>query len=123
MALECTLAALAKVDQTDPDAVQALLQTCIGTLLDPTLWEWVLALTLGLRRDRRHDRLGERTLARGVRLGRSARADRLAGDRALEIEPCANVPNAAAATSPTRRSVVHAESISASTRTSRRARA
>ena len=47
MALECTLAELAKVDQADPDAVQALLQTCIGTLLDPTLWAWVLGLTLG----------------------------------------------------------------------------
>jgi ribosomal protein L40E len=46
MALECTLTALAGVDQTDPDAVQALLQTCIGTLLDPSLWAWVLGLTL-----------------------------------------------------------------------------
>jgi ribosomal protein L40E len=47
MALECTLSALAGVDQTDPDAVQALLQTCIGTLLSPALWEWVLGLTIG----------------------------------------------------------------------------
>lgn len=43
----CTLAALASVDQGDPEAVQALLQTCIGTLLDPALWWWALALTIG----------------------------------------------------------------------------
>ena len=46
MALECTLAALGKVDQTDPAAVQALLQQCVSTLLDPTLWEWALLLTV-----------------------------------------------------------------------------
>jgi hypothetical protein len=46
MTLECSLAALANVDQTDPDAVQALLQQCIHTLLDPALWEWALLLTL-----------------------------------------------------------------------------
>ena len=46
MALECTLAALSKIDTGDPVAVQDLLQTCIGTLLDPTLWEWAIAFTL-----------------------------------------------------------------------------
>lgn len=46
MALECTFASLSKVDQTDPEAVQALLRGCIDTLLDPTLWEWALLLTL-----------------------------------------------------------------------------
>ena len=46
MALECTLASLANVDQTDPEAVQALLQECTRALLDPTLWEWALLLTL-----------------------------------------------------------------------------
>jgi ribosomal protein L32 len=45
MALECTLGALDKVDQTDPAAVQALLQQCVSTLLDPTLWGWALLLT------------------------------------------------------------------------------
>lgn len=46
MALECTLDSLGKVDQTDPAAMQALLQQCISTLLDPVLWEWALLLTL-----------------------------------------------------------------------------
>ena len=46
MALECTFASLSKVDQADPEAVQALLQSCIDTLLSPTLWEWAIVLTL-----------------------------------------------------------------------------
>ena len=46
MALECTFQALANIDTTDPDAVQALMQQCISTLLDPQLWAWVLGLTL-----------------------------------------------------------------------------
>ncbi|HVV95848.1 MAG TPA: hypothetical protein VHC92_01775, partial [Rhodanobacteraceae bacterium] len=46
MALECTLAELGRIDQTDPDAVQALLHQCMSSLLDPTLWEWMLGLTI-----------------------------------------------------------------------------
>ena len=46
MALECTLSALRKLDQTDPDAVQALLQSCTSALLSPRLWAWAIALTL-----------------------------------------------------------------------------
>ena len=46
MALECTLASLANVDQTDPEALQALLQQCTAALLDPVMWEWALALTV-----------------------------------------------------------------------------
>jgi hypothetical protein len=46
MALECTFTSLAAIDTTDPEAVQGLLQTCIDTLLNPTLWEWALLLTL-----------------------------------------------------------------------------
>jgi hypothetical protein len=46
MALECTFAALVSVDQTDPEAVQALLQQCTSTLLDPVMWEWALGITL-----------------------------------------------------------------------------
>lgn len=42
----CTLEALANLDQTDPEAVQALLQTCVDSLLDPVLWQWALAITL-----------------------------------------------------------------------------
>lgn len=47
MALECTFAALSNLDQTDPEAVQALLQTCTGALLNPTLWWWALGITVG----------------------------------------------------------------------------
>ena len=46
MALECTFGSLSKVDQTDPEAVQALLQSCVDTLLSPSLWGWAIALTL-----------------------------------------------------------------------------
>lgn len=46
MALACTLTALAAVDTTDPEAVQALLQSCVDTLLSPSLWEWAIVLTL-----------------------------------------------------------------------------
>lgn len=42
----CTLSALANLDQSDPDAVQALLQACTDALLDPSLWWWALAITL-----------------------------------------------------------------------------
>ena len=42
----CTLSALASLDQSDPDAVQALLQACIDALFDPSLWWWALAITL-----------------------------------------------------------------------------
>jgi hypothetical protein len=45
MALECTFASLSTVDQSDPEAVQALLQSCVDTLLSPVLWEWALLLT------------------------------------------------------------------------------
>lgn len=46
MALECSLAGLANVDQTDPDALQALLHQCVVSLLDPALWGWALLLTV-----------------------------------------------------------------------------
>lgn len=42
----CTFEALANLDQTDPDAVQAMLQACVDSLLDPGLWKWALAITL-----------------------------------------------------------------------------
>lgn len=47
MALECTFGALANLDQTDPDAVAALLNACTATLLDPLVWAWALGITLG----------------------------------------------------------------------------
>jgi hypothetical protein len=46
MALECSLDALSTLDQTDPEAVQALLDACTATLLDPLLWKWALFITL-----------------------------------------------------------------------------
>jgi hypothetical protein len=46
MALECTFTSLAKIDTTDPEAVQALMQSCVDTLLSPALWEWAIFLTL-----------------------------------------------------------------------------
>jgi len=46
MALECTLGALAGIDQSDPDALQALMRECLSTLLDPAMWEWALAITV-----------------------------------------------------------------------------
>ena len=42
----CTLSVLMSLDQTDPDAVQELLHTCIDSLFDPLLWEWALAITV-----------------------------------------------------------------------------
>jgi len=46
MATECTLAALNRLDRDDLDAVQQMLDVCTAALLDPTLWGWVLGLTL-----------------------------------------------------------------------------
>jgi len=47
VALECTFGALTQLDQTDPDAVKALLDQCTATLLDPVVWGWALGITLG----------------------------------------------------------------------------
>ena len=46
MAFECTLASLTTLDTTDPEALQAALKTCTDMLLSPSLWGWLLALTL-----------------------------------------------------------------------------
>ncbi|MGA9422242.1 MAG: hypothetical protein WBW61_07750 [Rhodanobacteraceae bacterium] len=40
------MSALANVDQTDPAAVQRLLDQCVATLLDPTLWAWAVGVNL-----------------------------------------------------------------------------
>lgn len=47
MATECTLAALGSLDRTDPDAVQAMLDACLGVLFSPQLWFWAFTITLG----------------------------------------------------------------------------
>lgn len=46
MALECSFSALTNLGQTDPDAIQALLQSCTGMLLDPTIWAWAIGITI-----------------------------------------------------------------------------
>ncbi|HEX5121638.1 MAG TPA: zinc ribbon domain-containing protein [Rhodanobacteraceae bacterium] len=46
MELSCTLKSLSAIDTTDPEALQALLQTCTDKLLNPSLWEWAIVLTL-----------------------------------------------------------------------------
>ena len=46
MALECTLTSVAKLDRSDIEAVLALYQSCLDTLLSPSLWGWLLVLTL-----------------------------------------------------------------------------
>lgn len=45
MALECSLGALANLDQSDPEAVQALLDACVHVALSPTVWAWALGIT------------------------------------------------------------------------------
>ncbi len=47
MVTECTLAALSRVDLTDPIATQALLDSCISLLLAPETWLWAIAFTIG----------------------------------------------------------------------------
>lgn len=120
MALECTLAGLANVDQTDPDAVQALLRQCISTLLDPTLWGWVLLLTLVCAL------IGAVIgWAKGRWLaGFGAAWDRSAGSSLrFRSRACANVPNAGGATSRMRKSAVTAASIFANMQARARDRA
>jgi hypothetical protein len=46
MALECSIDALSNIDTTDPEALQALLQTCNDVLFDPMLWVWALVITV-----------------------------------------------------------------------------
>ncbi|MEO8461062.1 MAG: hypothetical protein ABI451_11080 [Dokdonella sp.] len=46
MALECTLSALSSIDSEDIVALQALLDECTRELLSPTLWAWLIGLTI-----------------------------------------------------------------------------
>lgn len=46
MALADCYLATATADLSDPDTLQALLQTCTGALLDPGLWIWALGITV-----------------------------------------------------------------------------
>lgn len=42
----CSLETLQRLDATAPGAVQALLDACLGVLLDPVLWTWLLLAML-----------------------------------------------------------------------------
>ncbi len=44
--LECSLAALSKLDSSDIDAVMRMNQACLKVLLDPALWAWATAFTV-----------------------------------------------------------------------------
>lgn len=46
MALECSFSGLSGLDTTDIDAVQTMLNACIGMLLDPMLWIWAIVITV-----------------------------------------------------------------------------
>ena len=59
MALECTFGALENLDQTDPDAVQALLDACTKALLTPSLWYWAIGLTIACALDPTADDLDQ----------------------------------------------------------------
>lgn len=43
--LECTLSGLASLDTADLDAVMRMNEACLHTLLDPTLWIWMTAIS------------------------------------------------------------------------------
>lgn len=44
--LECSLAALSKLDTSDFDALERMNEACLNVLLDPTLWAWMTAFTV-----------------------------------------------------------------------------
>ncbi|HEU4663713.1 MAG TPA: hypothetical protein VFS55_06765 [Dokdonella sp.] len=47
MALDTCIQAFLALDPNDPDAAAAALDTCMRVLLDPTLWQWAIGITLG----------------------------------------------------------------------------
>ena len=44
--VECSLAALSKLDSSDLDALMRMNEACLNVLLDPLLWAWVTAFTV-----------------------------------------------------------------------------
>lgn len=46
MTMECTLAALARLDNADIIAVQEMFDLCLAALLAPELWAWMLGSSL-----------------------------------------------------------------------------
>jgi hypothetical protein len=44
--LACTIAELSRLDTSDLDAVMQMNEACLRVLLDPTLWAWMIGLTL-----------------------------------------------------------------------------
>lgn len=43
--LECNISGLASLDTSDIEAVMRMNELCLGVLLDPELWAWVLGIT------------------------------------------------------------------------------
>lgn len=43
---ECSLGGLSTLDSSDIDAVTRMTEACMGVLLDPTLWAWMIGLTI-----------------------------------------------------------------------------
>ncbi|HPG94626.1 MAG TPA: hypothetical protein PLR28_08745 [Dokdonella sp.] len=43
---ECSLGGLSTLDSSDIDAVTRMTEACMDVLLDPTLWAWVIGLTV-----------------------------------------------------------------------------
>jgi hypothetical protein len=42
----CDFSSLANIDPADPEQANALLQQCTAALTDPSLWLWVIVLTI-----------------------------------------------------------------------------
>jgi len=45
-ALECSISGLSTLDTGDLEAVMRMNEACLGMLLDPSLWAWMIGLTL-----------------------------------------------------------------------------
>lgn len=43
---ECSLVGLSTLDNSDIDAMTRMAEACMGVLLDPTLWAWMIGLTV-----------------------------------------------------------------------------
>lgn len=46
MALDTCIGAFTSLDPNDPDAAAAALRACTQALLDPTLWQWAIGITI-----------------------------------------------------------------------------
>lgn len=46
MSVECTIEAYTQLDPADFEATQAMLDACLAVLLSPTLWWWMLGVSV-----------------------------------------------------------------------------